>query len=65
MARVQFRDGARELPEHLAELMAAIDTYKLTYDDAVAEANRKLMSDHLDKTLRKVVSQHFDDWKRT
>lgn len=62
MALVVFRDGPREIPTHLAELMTGIETYKLTYDDAVAETNRKLINDYLDKALDKVVSQHFKDW---
>jgi hypothetical protein len=65
MARVDFRDGPREVPEHLAELMEPLDTYKLTYDEAVKAANDKLLADHLDKTLSKMVSQHFNDWKNS
>jgi len=65
MATVDFRDGPREVADHLAELMKDLDTYKLTFDEAVKRANDKLLADHLDKTLNKMVSQHFNDWKKS
>lgn len=61
--KIQFRDGPREVPDHLGELMEHLDTFRLTYEDAIDKANAKLLADHLDKTLAKVVSQHFKDWK--
>jgi len=63
MSEVVFRDGKREVPNHLAALMSELDTYKLTYEEAVAAANKKLVSDHLDKTFGKIVSQHFENWR--
>jgi hypothetical protein len=57
MAQVQFRDGPRDLPEHLADLMVGLDTYRLTYDEAIKKMNDRLMSDYLNKTLQKVISE--------
>lgn len=59
MSEVQFRDGKRDVAAHLAELMKPLDTYKMTYDQAVTEVNRKLMSDHLGQVQQKLISQHF------
>lgn len=59
MAEVQFRDGKRDVAPHLAELMKSIETYKMTYEQAVTEVNRKLMSDHLGQVQQKLISQHF------
>ena len=59
MGDLIFRDGKHNVPPHLEELMKSIDTYKLTYDQAVTEVNRKLMSDYLGQVQNKVTSQHF------
>ena len=59
MSDVQFRDGKRSVPPHLEELMKQLDTYKLTYDQAVTEVNRKLMSDYLGQVQNRITSQHF------
>ena len=59
MSEVQFRDGRRDVAPHLADLMKSLETYKLTYDQAVVEVNRKLMSDHLGQVQQKLISQHF------
>lgn len=61
MAEVKFRDGPRDVVPHLAELMADIETHKLTYDDAVKQANAKLQTDYLNRTLGAMVTQHFRD----
>lgn len=61
MAQVQFRDGKRDVPPHLAELMDGIDAYRLTYDEAVDKVNAKLLADHLNKIAGDAVSQHFRD----
>ena len=59
MSEVQFRDGKRDVAPHLADLMKPLDTYKMTYDQAVTEVNRKLMSDYLGQAQQKLISQHF------
>lgn len=59
MPELQFRDGRHNVPPHLEELMKSIETYKLTYDQAVTAVNRKLMSDYLGQVQAKVTSQHF------
>lgn len=59
MPQVIFRDGVRDVPDHVEQLLRGIDTYKLNFDDAIAAANRKLMNDYLGKTVNKMVSEHF------
>lgn len=61
MAELQFRDGPRDVPPHLAELMESLDLHKFTYAEAVDEANKKLMADALNKIQARVVTQHFKD----
>lgn len=59
MTMVEFRDGWREVPEHLVRLMATIPTHQLTYDQAIDRMNHDLLSDRLDKIQSKVVSDHL------
>lgn len=59
MAEVEFRDAVREVPDHLADLMAGIDTYRMTYDEAVIEVNRLLQRRPVDAAFDDIVKQHF------
>lgn len=59
MALVEFRDGVREVPDHLADLMAAFDTYKMTFEEARAKADQRLVSDLLNKTQQQLISTHL------
>lgn len=59
MAEVEFRDGKREIPDHLADLMVGMDTYKLTYAQAENEANQKLARDVLWKFQQQTIDAHF------
>lgn len=59
MAQLIFRDGARDVPDHVEALLKGIDTYKLNFDDAIAAANRKLMNEYLGKSVDKMINDHF------
>lgn len=59
MRDVEFRDGTRRIPEHLADMMAGLKTHTLTYEEAVEKANWKLASDHVDRALDGIVQSHF------
>jgi len=60
---VLFRDGLRNVPNHVAALLEPVDTYKLTYKEALDVINKNMVSNHLDKTFGKIVSQHFENWR--
>lgn len=55
MAQVEFRDGTREVPDHLADLMIGLDTYKLTYAQATVQANQKPTRDYLNNVQQKML----------
>lgn len=61
--RVEFRDGARNVPDYLGDLMRGIETIKLTYDQAVHEANQSLVRRELDREQSKVINEHFSKWR--
>lgn len=43
--QIEFRDGIREIPDHLAALMKGLPTYALTYEEARHKANWKMVAD--------------------
>jgi len=59
VAVVEFRTGEQEVPDHLAEMMKGIDTYTMTYDEAIEAMNRKLENDYVSREMNKVVDQHM------
>lgn len=58
-----FRDGKREVPEHLAEMMAGMETFRLTFSEAIDEANRRQMGDYLNKSQTEAMRDHFGKWR--
>jgi len=59
MREVEFRDGKRVIPDHLADMMSELPTHTLTYEQAVEKANWKLASDHANKAFDSAVQGHF------
>lgn len=59
MREVEFRDGKRLIPNHLADMMTDLPTHTLTYEQAVEKANWRLASDHANKALDGLVQSHF------
>lgn len=59
MAEVEFRDGFREVPDYLADLMTGMETHTMTVDEAIAAVNKKLERDQLSRVHNEVVKAHF------
>lgn len=56
---VEFRTGKREVPDHLAEMMNGIETYRMTYEEALDAANKRLATNHVEKAVNAVIDGHF------
>ena len=56
---VEFRDGKRMIPAHLADMMVDLKTHTMTFDEAVAKANWKLASDFTNAAADRIVQSHF------
>lgn len=56
---LDFRDGRFAVPAHLAVLMGELETFRLTYKEAVAEANKRMQSDVIGKAMSRHVLGHF------
>jgi len=59
MAEVEFRDGFKEIPDYLADLMTSIDTQTMTVQEAIAAVNMKLERDQFSKVHNELVKSHF------
>lgn len=59
MAERKFRDGKREIPDYMDDLMGSLKTDRMTYDEAVAAMNREMVAMHLDRAVDARVIGHF------
>jgi len=59
--KVEFRDGEKEIPDYLADMMSGIDTYKLTLDESIQEANKRMLQRHVSDGLQRVVDEHLSN----
>lgn len=62
--KVQFRTGERAVPDHLATAMTGMETYKMTFDEAVAELNRRQMGDYFGRAQRSLIRGHLETFGR-
>jgi hypothetical protein len=60
-SELEFRDGKRTVPPYIAHLLTGIETYRLTYDEAIAAANKKLESDFINAQQDKILAAHFKE----
>lgn len=56
---VEFRDGVRIVPHHVAAILSSIETYKYTYEEAIALANSGMVRSALRQIERKTIDSHF------
>lgn len=59
MAIVNFRDGPRDVAEHLAILLRNVETYRLTFREALDSVNFKMENDFVAKAMNKSINDHF------
>ena len=59
MKTLEFRDGERDVLDHVAALLKGVRTWELTYDQAVQQAHTQLLRDKLENAQRDLVRQHF------
>lgn len=59
MTKVEFRDGERDVPDHLAVMMRGIETHTMTYEQAVKASETKMLTDRLNLEMKSMVADHF------
>ena len=61
MKTVEFRDGEKDVPDHVAVLMKGMRTWEMTYEQARERMNYNLLRQRLDIAQRDMIRQHFKD----
>jgi hypothetical protein len=56
---MEFRDGKRLVPDYIGVLLAGIETYRLTYEEAIAAGNKKVEEDFLNAQQDAILAAHF------
>jgi len=56
---IEFRDGKRQVPDYLGVLMSGLPTHRMTYDEAVDAANKRMEADHLNAKRDEILAAHF------
>lgn len=59
MAQVEFRDGFKEIPDYLADLMTGMETYRMTVSEAIDSVNKKLERDVINQAQNDIMRSHF------
>ena len=59
MKTLEFRDGDRDVPDHLAILMKGLRTWEMTFDEARERANTQQLRQALEDAQRSLIRQHF------
>lgn len=59
MRQVEFRDGYKLVPDHVADKLAEFETYKMTYEQALDKMNSSFVEDRLRKAQNDVVREHL------
>jgi len=57
--QLEFRDGKREVPDHLALPMQRLETFRMTYEEALLEVDRRRMADFINTAADGVVNAHM------
>lgn len=57
--RIEFRDGKRVVPEHLFPELSGIDTFRMTYDEALKEVEKLRQQKWLGDIQHKIVFDHM------
>jgi len=59
VSEVEFRTGPREIPDYLADMMADLDTYRMTYEEAVKAANDNLVKRRIKSFADDLLVEHL------
>lgn len=63
MTKVEFRDGERDVPDHVAVLMKGLETHTMTYEQAIRASERKMAADHANQAMADMLTAHFKGFR--
>ena len=64
MGELEFRDGKRNVPDYMEDLMAGLPLHKLTYAQAIGAMNAQQVQNVIDRNIEKIVDRHMEDIRR-
>lgn len=56
---IEFRDGTRLVPDYLGVIMSGLETHRMTYEEAVLTANKRMEADHINAKRDEILAAHF------
>lgn len=56
---LEFRDGRRLVPAYLGAIMGGLETHRMTYEEAVQVANKRMEADYLNAKRDEILAAHF------
>ena len=59
MTTVEFRDGERDVPDHVAVMMQGLPTHTMTYEEALRLSEKRMVNDTLNQAQQRMVAEHF------
>lgn len=59
LKEIEFRDGIRTVPEHVADLLRGMDTYTMTYAQAIDAAEKSLVRNEITRQANALIDDHF------
>ncbi len=57
---LEFLDGTFVVPDHLAALMAGLDTKRYRYQQAIDVVNGGMMGEYLGRIQQNTLKRHFE-----
>ena len=59
MKTIEFRDGEKDVPDHVATLMKGLRTWEMTFEQARDAAHQNQLRQALEVAQRDIIRQHF------
>jgi hypothetical protein len=61
LIELEFRDGKRQVPEYVAAIMAGLETYRMTFEQAMVVANGRMGAHVLNAKRDEMIAAHFKE----
>jgi len=56
---LEFRDGTRSVPPHVVEILRGVETFRFTYEQAMAEGNKRMEARVVGDHMNSIIRTHF------
>lgn len=63
MTTIEFRDGEKDVPDHVAVMMKGLETHTMTYEQALRASEQKMVKDRLNYEMNSLVADHFREMR--